>query len=147
MKKVIYLLLFMPFIFSSCSTVEVDLRDDYVGIWSSNATGSMSILYNGGVMFTIPTEDSGNIHVSKSGTDELSIGSVYAALSGTKLLIDTETETQTNEGVTMQLTTTYKGTAAKGLMTITGTYSGNWSNSNGATGLISGSTTYTYTKK
>lgn len=148
MKKVIFLLLFLPFMFSSCSKEEdaVDVRDDYVGTYNTSTIGSMSLINNGEVLTTLPLDETTTDVVTKQGTDGLDIGGLSATVAGSKLIIDTQTQTQTADGVTSQMTITFTGTVTKGLITITSKYTGNWSAS-GATGLITGSATSTFTKK
>jgi hypothetical protein len=147
MKKGFLLLLFLPFMFSSCSKNAVDLRDDYVGSWSSNGVGSMSLTYNGSVIANMPTDTTGTVMLTKVGTDQLSFDGMTATLQGSKLIIPTKTQTQISDGMTMQETQTYTASATKGLITVIADTSGNWSTPDGTKGTISGSITYTYLKK
>ena len=145
MKKVFYLVLCLSLVLVSCSKDDVDPRDAYVGSWTANVTGSMNFSFSGATT-TFPTVGTANATVAKVGTDKLDIGGLEATLSGSKLIIDPTTETETANGVTSQLTSTYSGTASGGLMVITIKYSGT-ATSGTNTGVISGTTVNTFTKK
>lgn len=149
MKKVMYLLFLIPFIFSSCSkdeTTGVDLRDDYVGTWNEDASGSLSLLQNTTVAFTMPVSQSETgIKITKSGTNQLIIDGLVTTVSGNDLIIASSTDTQTDNGLTMTVTAKYTGTVSKNLITIKESYSGSWSSA-GMSGTISGSTMYTFTR-
>jgi len=148
MKKVIYLLFLIPFVFISCSkdNKDVDQRDDYVGNWNQDAIGSLSLVQDGNLIATMPiSANSTDLQVTKSGTDKLIIDGMSATVSGTKLIIESDTQTQTQNGLTMTVTTSYSGTLAKNMITIKEAYSGFWSQT-GFEGTITGNTVYTFTK-
>lgn len=146
MKKLTYLLLLSVFIFQGCKKEDVDVRDAYVGTWNYVTTGSMSLLYSGNTIYTIPTIKSGTMTLSKSGESDISLGGKIAQINSSKLTFDPETETTNSGSYTLQVTTNYTGTITDKLISITAKYSGTWTG-NGSTGIISGSTNYTYTKQ
>lgn len=146
MKKAMYLLFLISFIFVSCSKSEVDMRDDYVGTWNEEGTGSMSLISNGTALTTIPMDfPATSIEVTKTGTNQLIIDGETATVSGSKLSIASISQTETQNGVTMTVNASYTGSVSKTLMTVKETYSGNWSAS-GMSGTIGGSVVYTFTR-
>lgn len=144
MKKLILFSLFSVLIFASCE--KEDPRDVYVGNWNISQNGSLVMYQGSSVLATIPVTQNTTVSINTYGADELDIDGLYCQLSGTKLIFDTSTETQTNNGSTIQLTTTRTGTASPTIITIKETYSGTWANGSN-TGIISGSSNVTLTKK
>lgn len=144
MKKVILFSLFSLLIFSACE--KEDPRDVYVGSWNMSQTGSVILYQGSSVLTTTPMNATDNLSISTYGTDELNIEGLYCQLSGTKLIFDTETDTQTSDGVTLQITTARTGTASPTIITIKETYSGTWAYGSN-TGIISGTSSVTLTKK
>lgn len=145
MKK--YLLLFLlPLFFLSCEKEEIDPRDQYVGEWSVNVVGSITMHYNGSVLSTIPADDSGELTIKKSGENDLDIDGEIATLSGNKLIFEPNSFTQSQGQTTLQGTENKTGTASAGLISLKGVVTGNW-NSYGESGILSGSLTYTLKKK
>jgi len=146
MKKVTYLLFLLPLIFISCSKNEVDTRDDYVGTWNESSVGSMSLLLNGSIVSTTPLSDSQTgIEITKSGTNQLVIDGLPVTVSGSKLIIESNTQTETQDGITMTVTSKYSGTASKNVIVVNENYTGSWSMT-GMSGTISGSSVYTFTR-
>jgi hypothetical protein len=144
MKKVILFSLFSLLIFASCE--KEDPRDVYVGNWSISQNGNIQLYQGSSVSATIPVTQSGSVFIYTSGTDELEIDGLYCQLSGTKLIFDSKTETETSGTVVIQLTTIRSGTASPSIISIKETYSGTWANGS-QTGIISGSSNITLTKK
>jgi len=143
MKKVILFSLFSLLVFAGCE--KSDVRDDYVGSWMFSQKGSV-IMYQGSTQIaTIPLDQTQSVQISKSGVDELNIDGLICQLSGSKLLFDSQTETQTSGNVVMQLTATRSGTVSGNIMSIKETYSGTWSNGV-QNGILSGSSNVTLTK-
>lgn len=146
MKKVTYLLFLLPLIFISCSKNEVDMRDDYVGTWNESSVGSMSLLLNGSIVSTTPLSDSQTgIEITKSGTNQLVIDGLPVTVSGSKLIIESNTQTETQDGITMTVTSKYSGTVSKNVIVVNENYTGSWSMT-GMSGTISGSSVYTFTR-
>jgi hypothetical protein len=146
MKKVTYLLFLLPLIFISCSKNEVDMRDDYVGTWNESSVGSMSLLLNGSIVSTTPLSDSQTgIEITKSGTNQLVIDGLAVTVSGSKLSIESNTQTETQDGITMTVTSKYNGTVSKNMIVVNENYTGSWSMT-GMSGTISGSSVYTFTR-
>jgi len=146
MKKVTYLLFLLPLIFISCSKNEVDTRDDYVGTWNESSVGSMSLLLNGSIVSTTPLSDSQTgIEITKSGTNQLVIDGLPVTVSGSKLIIESNTQTETQDGITMTVTSKYSGTVSKNVIVVNENYTGSWSMTD-MSGTISGSSVYTFTR-
>ena len=146
MKKVTYLLFLLLLIFISCSKNEVDMRDDYVGTWNESSVGSMSLLLNGSIVSTTPLSDSQTgIEITKSGTNQLVIDGLAVTVSGSKLSIKSNTQTETQDGITMTVTSKYNGTVSKNMIVVNENYTGSWSMT-GMSGTISGSSVYTFTR-
>jgi hypothetical protein len=146
MKKVTYLLFLLLLIFISCSKNEVDTRDDYVGTWNESSVGSMSLLLNGSIVSTTPLSDSQTgIEITKSGTNQLVIDGLAVTVSGSKLSIKSNTQTETQDGITMTVTSKYSGTVSKNVIVVNENYTGSWSMT-GMSGTISGSSVYTFTR-
>ena len=146
MKKVTYLLFLLLLIFISCSKNEVDTRDDYVGTWNESSVGSMSLLLNGSIVSTTPLSDSQTgIEITKSGTNQLVIDGLAVTVSGSKLSIESNTQTETQDGITMTVTSKYNGTVSKNMIVVNENYTGSWSMT-GMSGTISGSSVYTFTR-
>jgi len=146
MKKVTYLLFLLPLIFISCSKNEVDMRDDYVGTWNESSVGSMSLLLNGSIVSTTPLSDSQTgIEITKSGTNQLVIDGLPVTVSGSKLIIESNTQTETQDGITMTVTSKYSGTVSKNVIVVNENYTGSWSMTD-MSGTISGSSVYTFTR-
>ncbi len=147
MKKLILLLCFLP-IFFACEETEIDEREQYVGEWNLQMIGNMSLVQGSSTVHTIPLSDNSVMDVEKSGYygNELNIGGLVCVLSGNKLLFDIQTETQIQDGVTLQVTFTRSGSINSTIISIKEVYSGVWQTSS-ANGIITGSSNYTLTKK
>ncbi|MEA4975414.1 MAG: hypothetical protein VB046_06730 [Paludibacter sp.] len=147
MKKLILLFSFLP-LFFSCEEAEIDVRDQYTGEWDIEMVGNMSLVHGSDIIYTVPMSGNSVIDISKNGDSgsELNIDGLICVLSGNKLLFDAETETQMQDGVTMQVTVTRTGTINSTIISIKETYSGVWQTSS-ANGIITGSSNHTLTKK
>lgn len=145
MKKLFLLLFLIPTLFSCEETI--DQRDSYVGNWDVEVIGNMNLIQGSDIVYTIPISISSDMDVSKQSNseNELNIGGLICILSGNRLIFDAETETQSENGTTMQVTVNRSGTINSTLMSIKETYSGTWQTSN-QNGIISGSSNYTFTK-
>ena len=122
------------------------MRDDYVGTWNESSVGSMSLLLNGSIVSTTPLSDSQTgIEITKSGTNQLVIDGLAVTVSGSKLSIESNTQTETQDGITMTVTSKYNGTVSKNMIVVNENYTGSWSMT-GMSGTISGSSVYTFTR-
>jgi hypothetical protein len=122
------------------------MRDDYVGTWNESSVGSMSLLLNGSIVSTTPLSDSQTgIEITKSGTNQLVIDGLPVTVSGSKLIIESNTQTETQDGITMTVTSKYSGTVSKNVIVVNENYTGSWSMT-GMSGTISGSSVYTFTR-
>lgn len=145
MKKIILLLSLSLFLFASCE--KEDYREVYVGNWSGSVVGAINLMYNGQVAGTSPVDQYGNIHIDMgAGENEITIDGMDVQISGTKLIFDTQTTTESGSGITMQLTTTRSGQISNTLMSFKETYSGTWQGNN-VSGIITGSSNATFSKK
>lgn len=145
MKKYLILFLF-PLFFLSCEKEEVDPRDQYVGEWTYDTTGSLTMYYSGSAIGTVPAIDSGELTIKKSGENDLDIDGEIATLSGSRLIFEPKSYTQSQGQTTIQGTENKSGTASAGLISLKSVISGNW-NSSGQSGILSGSLNYTLRKK
>jgi len=122
------------------------MRDDYVGTWNESSVGSMSLLLNGSIVSTTPLSDSQTgIEITKSGTNQLVIDGLPVTVSGSKLIIESNTQTETQDGITMTVTSKYSGTVSKNVIVVNENYTGSWSMTD-MSGTISGSSVYTFTR-
>lgn len=133
-------------IISSCKKEDTDVRDQYLGTWQYKQTGSLTLFQNGQSIGTIPIDENGTMDISKSGENDLLIGERIFTLNGNKLTSDPESITKTNNGVNIVGTAVYSGQLGSNIITINSTVTGSWSNSNGATGNLSGTEVYTLTR-
>lgn len=150
MKKVMYLLFLIPFVFSSCSKKDdPSIVDDYVGTWNLTYAGTIKMLDAKGATVGSSSMDFSleGDQITKEGNNQLSIDDWTATVSGSSLSI--ESTIQTISSVIGFLPTTatirYSGTVSKNSIIITETYSGTWAQ-NGESGTIAGSIVYTYTR-
>lgn len=152
MKNVLYLAVILLGIgFSSCEKDEddakiTDTRDQYVGSWSYNEIGNLTLYQAGASVGTAPIDKSGSYDVLKSGTNGLLIGSKLFFVNGSSLSSDPESVNDTDNGFNMVGTETASGQLASNVITINSSITGTWSNSNGASGNFSGSAVSTLTK-
>lgn len=123
-------LLFMGVItISSCT--KTDDRDQFVGQYSLNATGSYSMTINGET-YTYPISDKNKtftIEKSSSSDNMVFVTGYYEAealVTGNSIEIDSETSTQTQDGVTITLTVNHnRGTLSGNSLSFTSSLIGN----------------------
>lgn len=147
MKKIFYLFILIPFLFSSCTKEDIDVRNNYIGSnWDATINGSLIMYYNGSILTTTPLNyTDSNVEISKNGEDELIIDGETAYVSGSRITFDPVTHTETNDGITMQITENKTGKLGDNIITVNSDISGNW-NYNGESGILSGSYTVTFSR-
>jgi hypothetical protein len=147
MKIVFYLLFIVPLFFISCSEVDIVTIDDYVGNWSLDEIGTISLLQYGNVIATAPPLNGSNpsIKITKYGNCQLDIDGLKAIVQGSNITIDQVTNTSSNNGFILTVISNFTITSTKSLIYITVNYSGNWSEGN-QTGGVGGSSVYTLKK-
>jgi hypothetical protein len=131
---------------TSCEKDDVDIRDQYVGIWQYEQIGSLTVFQNGQSIGTVPIDESGTANISKSGENELLIDGQLYTVNGNKLSSDPESVTLTDSGVNLVGTAVYSGQLGSNIITINSTITGSWSASSGDTGNFSGVVVVTYTR-
>lgn len=147
MKKVFFLVLLAGFMFTSCEK-DADLRDEYVGEWSADVTGTVVMTMEDEPMGEFPMNIEEKMNISKVTTtdDELNIDGLVCKLKGKELIFEDETSNSTVNGTQTQLTIKRTGTAEKNKIVINETYEGTWSMMMMMSGTISGTTVITLTK-
>jgi hypothetical protein len=149
MKKVMYLLFLIPFVFSSCSKKDdPSIVDDYAGTWNMTSAGTIKMLNANGTTVGSSSMDFSleGDQITKEGNNQLSIDDWTATVSGSSLSIESTTKPVSIIGFSSTTANVkYSGTVSKNLITITETYSGTWTQDN-ASGTIAGSMVYTYTR-
>lgn len=135
---------------TSCSKDDddpvVDPRDQYVGTWNSKEIGSITIYSEGSSIGTSPIDKSSTISISKTGEKSLIIDEKYFIVNDNNLSSDTESFTQTEDGVNIVGTATYTGLLGSNTISINTSITGTWSSEDGSTGNISGTSVITLTK-
>lgn len=143
MKKVILFSLFSLLIFAGCE--KSDVRDDYVGSWMLSQNGSVTLFQGSSQIGTVPVTNTQSVKISKYAVDELDIDGLKCQLSGSRLIFDSKTDTETSGTLIMQITTIRSGSVSGNIMTIKETYSGTWANGS-QSGIVSGSSNISLTK-
>lgn len=114
MKKVFTLkafsLLLMAFaIFAMTSCTKTDDRDQFVGDYTLKVTGNLAITINGQTV-SENFDQTSSISITKAaGETSVNVSGFYeclATVSGNTISMDPMTDTQTQEGITMQMTLT-----------------------------------------
>ena len=148
MKKVMYLLFLIPFVFSSCSKKDdPSIVDDYVGTWNVTYAGTIKMLDAKGATVGNSSMDFSleGDQITKEGNNQLGIDDWTATVSGSSISIESTTEPISIGLMSTTATIKYSGTISKNLITITKPYSGTWTQDN-ASGTLAGSVVYTYTR-
>lgn len=133
---------------TSCEK-EVDLRDEYVGEWTADMSGSLVMTMDDEPMGEFPMNIEDKMNISKVTTtdDELNIDGLICKLKGKELIFEDETSNSTVNGTQTQMTIKRTGTADKDKIVINETYEGTWSMMMMMmSGTISGTTVITLTK-
>jgi hypothetical protein len=153
MKKIKFLTLMLVGLLvvslSSCSSDDgatQDPRDQYVGTWSFNETGSVTLFQNGQSIGTGPINESGTVVISKSGENALSIRGTNFIVNGTNLSSNPENFSDTTDGINIVGTATYSGTLGSNLITINNSIVGTWNTSGNLSGNLSGTSVTTLTR-
>lgn len=148
MKKVFYLVMCLSLVLMSCSKDEVDPRDAYVGTYTQVASGALIAVTSNSTASMPQTGTTTEIVSKVDDYGKMNIGGLDAILSGSILQIRDKYEDIPIPGGKMEVTTSFKGSVAKGLIIINATYSGDIISSYSVkVGSVTGSTTYTLTKK
>ena len=128
-KPVMVILLFIGVIsISSCT--KTDDRDQFVGQYSLNATGSYSMIVNGET-YTYPiSRNNATLTIEKSSSDNVMFVTGFynaeALVTGNSIEIDPETSTETQDGVTVTMTLTHnRGTLSGSTLSFTSSITGN----------------------
>lgn len=150
MKKLFYFSSIIAILFiSSCSKKDdVDIRDQYIGTYSLQASISQDYFVNGQKVGTYTDEvSSGTVTVSKSGDNALLIEDEIYIVKGNQLTAEPESSDETYEdGLREILTIESSGQLGTGKITGKDTMSGTWSQ-DGQTGTTTGEMNWTLTKK
>ena len=149
MKKMLFMVVFASMVLSSCEKNETDLRDEYVGEWSADVSGKISMMMDNEPMgdFPMSMEDDFTITKVSDSDDGLNIDGINCTLKGNKLVFEDETSTANLDGVNTNMKIQRTGTAEKGKITITETYDGTWTMMMMMSGTIKGTNVITLTKK
>lgn len=134
---------------SSCSNDEdgsQDARDQYVGTWRSNSSGSLTLYQNGQSVGTVPLNETSTVSISKSGSNALLIDGTSYIVNGNNLSSNPKPLTETSSGVNIVGTEVSNGTLGSNIITINNAVTGTWNNTNGASGNLSGSAITTLTR-
>ena len=138
--------------FTACSN-DVDPRDEFIGVYSFTQTGSATLYSNGSALGSVPMNGEGTMYCNKVGTGNqvrLSgdiIEDVDGTVSGNTLILNPTTVVNSSDGITLQITYTYKPAVKNGnTVTCVANISGT-ANGNGVTATISGSITLVAVKK
>lgn len=118
-------------IFTSCS--KTDDRDQFVGTYRINVTGSYSMTVNGETYtYPIQSSDNATLTITKSTVSQNTVFvdgfySAEAEVIGNSISIDSETGTQTSsEGITLTMTFTHnRGTLSGNTLSFTSNITGN----------------------
>ncbi|KAB1157941.1 hypothetical protein [Flavobacterium luteum] len=149
-KFLTLLLLALSFIsLSSCSkddVVEQDVRDQYVGTWSSTSIGSLTLFQNGQSVITKPVNESGSISITKSGTNALIIDGTSYIVNGTNLSSNPTPVNVNSDGVNIVGTALSNGTLSSNIISLNDAITGTWNETNGASGNLSGNIITTLTR-
>ena len=137
MKKVIKIkslsiALFAIVLFAMTSCSKTDDRDQFVGTYRINATGSYSLVINGQT-YTEPISSANNatLTITKASNSEnmVFVSGFYNAeadVTGNTITIDSETETQTQDGLTVTMTISHnRGTLSGNTLSFTSNITGN----------------------
>lgn len=145
MKKVFYVLIFIPLFFIACSE-NTDPMDAYTGKWNYVSTGSKIYTQNNGMpLYTVPTDTTSIIYVINQGSNVLNVGGLTAQVSGSTLTIASVLDSTTVSGMTKKINISFQGTITTNKIVISESYSGIWT-TQGLSGTISGNTLYTFTR-
>ena len=150
--KNLLMLALMVFAIVACSN-EVDPRDEFVGVYSFTQTGSATLYSNGSALGSVPMNGEGTMYCNKVGTGNQVrltgdiIEEVDGTVSGNTLILNPTTVVKSSDGITMQMTFTYKP-AIKNGNTVTCVANINGiANGNNTNATISGSITLVAVKK
>ena len=137
MKKVLKIkslsiTLFAIALFAMTSCSKTDERDQFVGTYRINATGSYTLVVNGQT-YTQPISSANNatltITKSSSSGNTVFVSGYYNAeadVIGNSITIDSETGTQTQDGITITLTISHnRGTLSGNTLSFTSNITGN----------------------
>ena len=124
--------LFAFALFAMTSCTKIDDRDQFVGTYRINATGSYSMVITGQT-YTEPISSANNatLTVTKSSSSEntVFVSGYYNAeadVVGNTITIDSETDTQTQDGTTITLTVSHnRGTLSGNTLSFTSNITGN----------------------
>lgn len=130
--KAITLALFAVVLFSAASCAKTDDRDQFVGTYRINATGSYSLVIDGQT-YTEPISSANNatLTITKSSYSEniVFVSGFYdaeAEVVGNTITIDSETGTQTQDGTTVTMTISHnRGTLSGNTLSFTSNITGN----------------------
>lgn len=129
--RTIMMIVFAIAFLSLTNCTKTDDRDQFVGQYSLNATGSYSMTINGET-YTYPISDKNTtliIEKSSSSDNMVFVTGYYnaeALVTGNSIEIDSETSTQTQDGVTITLTVNHnRGTLTGSSLSFTSSLIGN----------------------
>ena len=133
---------------SSCSTDDgsQDIRDQYVGTWSSVSSGSLTLFQNGQSIGTVPINETNTVSISKSGSNALIIDGKNYIVNGTNLSSNPTPVTQTSSGINIVGTEVSYGTLGSSIISLNNAITGTWNATSGASGNLSGSVITTLTR-
>ena len=133
---------------SSCSTDDgsQDIRDQYVGTWSSVSSGSLTLFQNGQSIGTVPINETNTVSISKSGSNALIIDGKNYIVNGTNLSSNPTPVTQTSSGINIVGTEVSYGTLGSSIISLNNAITGTWNETSGASGNLSGSVITTLTR-
>ena len=109
MKKFIQfcLVAVVAIVFASCNGNGVDQRDNFVGVYSYTATGSVA--FNLGITnYTVPLDEQGTFTISKEGDGNKVVikgwnDPINATVSGNQLILESNEYDTTYGGIALQL--------------------------------------------
>ena len=133
---------------SSCSTDDgsQDIRDQYVGTWSSVSSGSLTLFQNGQSIGTVPINETNTVSISKSGSNALLINETTYIVNGTNLSSNPTPVTQTSSGINIVGTEVSYGTLGSSIISLNNAITGTWNATSGASGNLSGAVITTLTR-
>lgn len=131
---------------TSCKKDNTDIRDQYVGTWQYTTIGNLTFYQNGQSIGTAPINNKGAMNISKSGDDVLIINGTSYTVNGNKISSGSYPINENDNGVSIVGTGIDNGQLGSNIITINSSITGTWNNSNGASGNLSGSATYTLAK-
>jgi hypothetical protein len=153
MKQIKFLtLLLVGLIFislSSCSNDEdgnQDARDQYVGTWNSNSSGSLTLYQNGQSVGTVPINETKTIAISKSGSNALLIDGKTYIVNGNNLSSNPIPVNQNSNGLNIVGTEVSDGTLGSSIISLNNAITGTWNATTGDSGNLSGSVITTLTR-